>query len=68
VFYAGVAPHLAHGQAVATNFLELVQNFSGRISGTSAATPTFAGIVSLINVGHVRVVLPPCPVCVVLQP
>jgi tripeptidyl-peptidase-1 len=35
--------------AVSTNFQVLINNYTGPISGTSAATPTFAGIVSLIN-------------------
>jgi len=35
--------------ALGTNFQVIVQNYTGPISGTSAASPTFAAIVSLVN-------------------
>ena len=35
--------------ALATNFQVLITNFLGPLSGTSAATPTWAGTLSVIN-------------------
>eukprot|EP00039_Didymoeca_costata_P021780 m.2956 g.2956 ORF g.2956 m.2956 type:complete len:719 (+) comp2634_c0_seq1:39-2195(+) len=35
--------------AVSTNFQILVSNYTGPLSGTSASTPTVAGLISLIN-------------------
>lgn len=46
-----VTPDLA---AVSTNFQILVQNFTGPLSGTSAATPTVAGMVAMLNAARIR--------------
>eukprot|EP00294_Goniomonas_avonlea_P002881 CAMPEP_0114559444 /NCGR_PEP_ID=MMETSP0114-20121206/10925_1 /TAXON_ID=31324 /ORGANISM="Goniomonas sp, Strain m" /LENGTH=531 /DNA_ID=CAMNT_0001744915 /DNA_START=18 /DNA_END=1613 /DNA_ORIENTATION=- len=35
--------------ALATNFQVLIQNYTGSVSGTSAASPTWAGVIALLN-------------------
>ena len=45
--------------ALGTNFQIVVQNYTGPISGTSAATPTFAAAISLINTHRVAAGNPP---------
>jgi len=35
--------------ALSTNFEVVIENFTGPVSGTSAASPTFAGVISLLN-------------------
>lgn len=47
--YNGSGRALPDVSALGTNYQILVTNFTGPISGTSAATPTFAAVVSLVN-------------------